>query len=315
MSRELSEMYRSLAADADARELGVPDVLRHQADRRARLRAAGSTLAVALVVVGVAVGTQVVAPQSATVPSPAGTPTPSAPPSASPSPSVTGGSASPPVSPTTPGRSPGTTATSPGVTGAAQPRTPTSIPDRAFFRLAAANQIGIAPEFRDLEVLPNLCGARYSSEAAIVQRRTRNVVYKLPQNPGEGYVPDGTYTHSITIYRAGRADDLLDELRRAVRDCPQQERPGDNAPVLSRQRLLTDTRYGDESVLFEVRSPGQDINGDPTGVEDVRLIRAIRVGDVVTILWEQGWENTSSQRAQVDADSVRAAAAVKVWLG
>lgn len=35
----------------------------------------------------------------------------------------------------------------------------------------------------------------------------------------------------------------------------------------------------------------------------------------MTILWEQGWENTSSQRAQVDADSARAVAAVKVWLG
>ncbi|MCG5467849.1 hypothetical protein LADH09A_001698 [Micromonospora sp. LAH09] len=312
MSRELSEMYQSLAADADARDLGVPDLLRQQADRRARLRAAGSTVAVALVVVGVVIGTQVVGPPPVTVPSPAGTPTP---PPVSPSPSVTGGSPSPPVSPTTPGRSPGTTATSPGVTGSPQPRTPTSIPDRAFFRLAAANQIGIAPEFRDLDVLPGLCGATFPSEAAIVQRRARNVVYKLPQNPGEGYVPDGTYTHSITIYRAGRADDLLDELRQAVRDCPQQERSGGSAPVLGRQRLLADSGYGDESVLFEMRSPGQDINGDPTGVQDVRLIRAIRVGDVVTILWEQGWENTSSQRAQVDADSARAAAAVKVWLG
>ncbi|MEO3773490.1 hypothetical protein [Micromonospora sp. B9E7] len=308
-------MYRSLAADADARDLGVPDVLRHQADRRARLRAAGSTLAVALVVVGVAVGTQVVAPQSAPVPSPAGTLTPTASPSVSPSPSVTGGSPSPPASPTTPGRSSGTTATPPGVTGTPPPRTPTSIPDRAFFKLAAANQIGIAPEFRDLDVLPGLCGADYPSEAAIVQGRTRKVVYKLPQNPGEGYVPDGTYTHSITIYRAGRADDLLDELRRAVRDCPQQERSGGNAQVLSRQRLFADSGYGDESVLFEMRSPGQDINGDPTGVEDVRLVRAIRVGDVVTILWEQGWENTSSQRAQVDGDSRRAVAAIRAWLG
>ncbi|MDG4783652.1 hypothetical protein O7614_28770 [Micromonospora sp. WMMD961] len=307
-------MYRSLAADADARDLGVPDVLRHQADRRARLRAAGSTLAVALVVVGVAVGTQVVAPQSATVPSPAGTLTPPASPSVSPSPSVTGGSPSPPASPTTPGRSSGTTATPPGVTGAPPPRTPTSIPDRAFFTLAAANQIGIAPEFRDLAVLPELCGARIPSEA-VVHRRTRLLVYKLPQNPGEGYVPDGTYTHSITIYRAGRADDALDELRQAVRDCPEQNRPGGDTPSRSTQRLLADSGYGDESVLFEMRSPGQDVNGDPTGVQDVRLVRAIRVGDVVTVLWEQGWENTSSQRTQVDADSRRAVAAIRAWLG
>ncbi|MEU8218497.1 hypothetical protein AB0C47_22375 [Micromonospora taraxaci] len=314
MSRELSELYRSLAADADARDLGVPDVLRHQADRRARLRVAGSTLAVTLVVGGVVIGAQVAAPSSATVPSPAGTTTSPVPPSVSPSPSVTGGSTSPPVSPTTPGRSPGTTATSPGVTGSPQPRTPTSIPDRAFFALAPANQIGIAPEFRDLAALPGLCGAHIPSEA-VVHRRTRLLVYKLPQNPGEGYVPDGTYTHSITVYRTGRADNVLEELRQAVRDCPEQKRPGDDTPGRSTQRLLADSGYGDESVLFEMRSPGQDVNGDPTGVEDVRLVRAIRVGDVVTILWEQGWENTSSQRAQVDADSRRAVAAIRAWLG
>ncbi len=227
---------------------------------------------------------------------------------------MTGGAPSPPVPPTPPGRSPGATATSPGVTGTSPPRTPTSIPDRAFFALASANQIGIAPQFRDVAALPGLCGADIPSEA-VVHRRTRLLVYKLPQNPGEGYVPDGSYTHSITIYRAGRADDVLEELRQAVRDCPEQKLPGDDTSARSRQRLLPDSGFGDESVLFEMRSAGQDVNGDPTGVQDVRLVRAIRVGDVVTILWEQGWENTSSQRAQVDADSRRAVAAIRRWLG
>ncbi|MER7588537.1 hypothetical protein ABTW72_13470 [Micromonospora sp. NPDC127501] len=307
MSRELSELYRSLAADADARDLGLPDVLRHQADRRARFRAAGSTLAVGLVVVGVAIGAQVVTPPPASVPAPAGTPTVSA----SPSPSATGGSPSPSVPPTTPGRSPGTA--SPDATGTQPSRTPTSIPDRAFFALAPTNQVGIAPEFRDLAALPGLCGADIPSEA-VVQRRTRLLIYKLPQTP-KGYVPDGTYTHSVTIYRAGRADDVLKELRQAVRDCPVQKLPGDDTPGESRQRLIPDSGFGDESVLFEMRRAGQDVNGDPAGGEVVRLVRAIRVGDVVTILWEQGWEGTSSQRAQVDADSRRAVAAIRRWLG
>ncbi|MET8089115.1 hypothetical protein [Micromonospora sp. NPDC005220] len=309
MSRELSELYRSLAADADAADLSVPDVLRHQADRRARLRAAGGTLAVALVVVGAVIGAQVVTPPPTSVPMPAGTPTPLA----SPSPSVTGAPSSPPVSPTTPGRSPGTTTTPPGGTGT-QPGTPTSIPDRAFFALASNNQIGIAPKFRDVAVLPSLCGADIGAEPG-VQRRTRLLVYKLPQSPGgEGYVPDGSYTHSITIYQAGRADDVLEELRRAVRDCPEQKPPGDT-PGRSRQRLLPDSGFGDESVLFEMRNAGQDVNGDPTGTDIVRLVRAIRIGDVVTILWEQGWEGTSSQRAQVDADARRAVSAIRRWLG
>ncbi|MGW3618016.1 hypothetical protein [Micromonospora arida] len=307
MSRELSEMYSFLAADADAAELGGPDVLRHQADRRARFRAAGGTLAVGLVVVGVVIGAQVVTPPPASVPAPAGTPTPST----SPSPSPTGGSPSPSVPPTTPGRSPGTT--SPGATGTQPAKTPTSIPDRAFFALAPTNQVGIAPEFRDEAVLPNLCGADIGGEA-IVHRRTRLLIFKLPQTP-EGYVPDGTYTHSITIYRAGRADDVLKELRQAVRDCPVQKMPGDDTPGESRQRLISDSGFGDESVLFEMRNAGQDVNGDPTGADVVRLVRAIRVGDVVTILWEGGWEGTSSQRAQVDADGRRAVAAIRRWLG
>ncbi|MFD6678154.1 hypothetical protein [Micromonospora parva] len=308
MSRELSELYRSLAADADARELGLPDVLRHQADRRARFRAAGSTLAVALVVVGAVIGTQVVTRPPTSVPLPAGTPTPLV----SASPSVPVAPSSPPVSPTTPGRSPGTS-TAPGGTGTQPPRTPTSVPDRAFYAVPSANQTGIAPQFRDEAVLPDLCGADIGS-GSVVHRRTRLLIYKLPQTP-KGYVPDGTYTHSITIYRAGRADDALDELRQAVRDCPEQRLPGGDAAARSRQRLLPDSGFGDGSVLFEMRSAGQDVNGDPTGVQAVRLVRAIRVGDVVTILWEQGWENTSSQRAQVDADSRRAVAAIRKWLG
>ncbi|MET7947299.1 hypothetical protein [Micromonospora sp. NPDC005324] len=308
MSRELSELYRSLAADADARELGLPDVLRHQADRRARFRAAGGTLAVALVVVGAVIGGQVVAPPSTSVPAPAGTPTPSV----SPSPSATGGSPSPSVSPTTPGRTPSATATSPGTDAPQPPRTPTRIPDRAFYAIPPSNDNGIAPEFRDEAVLPDLCGAYIGGEA-IVHRRTRLLIYKLPQAP-KGQVPYGSYTHSITIYRAGRADDVLRELRQAVRDCPEQDWSSGGGSVRSRQRLLPDSGFGDESVLFEIRNAGQDVNGTPTGADEVRLIRAIRIGDVVTILSEHGWEGTSSDRAQVDADGRRAVAAIRRWL-
>ncbi|MBB5477376.1 hypothetical protein [Micromonospora parathelypteridis] len=305
-------MYQRLAAAADACDLGVPDVLRRRADRRARLRAAGGTLAVALVVGGVAIGTQVVAtPPPGTTPSPADTPT-------IPAPSAT--AASPSAPPTTPGRPPGTTPASPRVTSASPPETPVSIPDRAFFALASANQTTISPRFLNGDVLPGLCDARYPSESAIVQRRARSLVYKLAEtpakNPADGSVgEDGTYRNTITIYRAGRADDAIDELRRAVRDCPEQETPAGDASVVSRQRLLGSDGYGDESVLFETRKPNLDVNGDPTGGDEVRLVRVIRVGDVVTVLWEIGWETGSSPRTQVDADSRRAVAAIEAWLG
>ncbi|WP_410811802.1 hypothetical protein [Micromonospora sp. 067-2] len=318
MSRELSDLYRSLAAYADRREPGVPEVLRQWADRRARVRTVGVSLAVALVLGGVATGTQMVLrPQLAAVPAPAATsalpPQPATPtPTPSASPTAIGRPVVPVMPPASPPRPRGTAGGSPGGT-TAPPLT--RIPDQAFFALAPSNEIGVRPRFQKLEVLPDLCGARYPTEAAVVQRRTRLLVYKLPRNPGEGYVPDGSYAHTITIYRAGRADEVLDELRRMVRACPEQRRPGDAAPVLSRQRLLPDSGFGDDSVLFELRSASRDVNGDPTGGQDVRLVRAIRVGDVVTVLWEQGWENTSSQRAQVDADSRRAVAAIRSWVG
>ncbi|PZF94211.1 hypothetical protein C1I99_19680, partial [Micromonospora deserti] len=93
MSRELSGLYRSLAEEADARRLVVPEMLRRRADRRARVRVAGTALAAALLVGGAATGAQLaLSPQRGPVPPLAGTPTPTvtAPtPSASPSPSTT----------------------------------------------------------------------------------------------------------------------------------------------------------------------------------------------------------------------------------
>ncbi|MER7458536.1 hypothetical protein [Micromonospora sp. NPDC126480] len=296
MSRDLSDFYRSLADRADPRTLPEPEVLRRGADRRARLRAVGTALTAAVLVAGVATGTRLVlADDPAPVAPPGGTPTapvptPSAPPSA------------------TPSGTPSTSTTGPS----AQPG-PTSIPDRAFFRLAPANDKGAA-NFVDAEVLPSLCGARFTTDDEIVQRRSRHVAYKKPESPAD-YVPDGSYVHTITIYEAGRADDALRELRQAVRACPEQEGTGGGNPATSRLRLLDDSGYGDESVLFEIRTDARDLEGNPVEGEEVRLIRAIRVDDVVTILWEQGWEGTSAERSQVDADSRRAVVALEAWLG
>jgi hypothetical protein len=36
---------------------------------------------------------------------------------------------------------------------------------------------------------------------------------------------------------------------------------------------------------------------------------------VVTVLWEQGWEGSSTERTQFDDYSRRAVAAIEAWLG
>ncbi|MDM4720628.1 hypothetical protein QTQ03_13935 [Micromonospora sp. WMMA1363] len=294
MSPDLSDLYRSLADEAGTRTLPAPEKLRRTADRRARIRMAGTALAVAVLVTGAAAGSQLVLSAD---------PAPVAPP---------GG---PPTSPSVPSPTPSAIPSGSPSTATGTPYRPTSIPDEAFFQLAPENDKGIST-FVDAEVLPPLCGARLASDDAVVQRRSRHLAYKKASSPANaGYIPDGSYVNSITIYEPGRADDAMGELRDAVRACPTQRGAGGSNPATYHPKLLDGGDFGDESVLFEIRSDARDLAGNPVDGEQVRLIRAIRVGDVVTLLWEQGWEGTSAERAQVDADSHRAVRAIMSWLG
>ncbi|MFC0031317.1 hypothetical protein ACFFMM_17500 [Micromonospora chaiyaphumensis] len=306
MSRDLNRLYRALAADTDERVLPAPDRVRRRADRRARRRAALGALTVAVLVAGTAAGTRLVlAAGPDTDPQPATT-------TGSPSPSPTATPPAPLPSPTTPPPA-ARTPDAPPTTSARPPAaTPRSIPDRAFFTLAPANDTGIGEASVPGPVLPALCGAT-PGESGMVTRRARSLAFKLADTP-QGYVPDGSYRNSITVYRPGRADDVLADLRQAVRDCPTQPGLDGGEGLTSTQRLLPDTGYGDESVLFESRRPAMDHEGGPAVGEVVRLVRAIRIGNVVTVLWEQGWEGTSSPRSQVDKDSRRAVQAIRDWL-
>ncbi|RLQ04285.1 hypothetical protein EAD96_15505, partial [Micromonospora sp. BL1] len=233
-----------------------------------------------------------------------GTPTPR-PSSAAPSVAPSTATPSPSVGRTSGSRSPAVTTTPPAAA------TPTTIPDRAFFVLPAANDAGTGNYFGPGPVLPVLCGATPGDERVVAQR-ARALPYRRAGAPADE-VPSGNYRHSITIYRPGGAGAALAELRAAVRACPEQPARG-TPPATVRQRLLPDSGYGDESVLFETRTPYRDANGDPSGGDEVHLVRAVRSGDVVTVLWEQGWESTSTQRAQFDADSRRAVEAIRRWL-
>ncbi|SBT50905.1 hypothetical protein [Micromonospora narathiwatensis] len=306
MSRDLTRLYQALAADTDAWELPAPNLLRRRVDRRVRNRVTLGALAAAVLVGGTAVGTRVLL---------AGPDTPPGPPAVTPSPAPLSPSSSPTAPPSSSG-SPTTPApprTSGAPTASARPTaaTPTSIPDRAFFALPAANDTGAGSQFVPGPVLPALCAA-WPGEAQVVVRRARTLPFKLAGAPADA-VPAGSYRHSVTVYRAGRADDALRELRQAVRDCPRQVAP-DAPGVTTTQRLLDGAGYGEESVLFETRTPYRDANGDPVGGDEVHLVRAVRVGDVVTVLWEQGWESSSTDRAQFEADSRRATEAIRNWL-
>ncbi|SCL19103.1 hypothetical protein GA0070616_1665 [Micromonospora nigra] len=314
MSPELNRRYRVLATDVDAYPLPTPEAVRRLAERRLRTRGATGALAVAVLAGGTVAGTQwgVTAGPPSQPPRPVPPPATSVPPTSVPPTSVPPTSV-PPTAGATPTASADDTSaparTTPPATGApsasAPARLPTSIPDRAFFTPLAGTAVQ-PPEFVDGPVLPELCGR---TPAAPELSRTRSLIFWLdPQTPQE-YVPDGSYLHTVSVHGPGLADDWLVNLRRAVRECPLVEiAPG----LVSLQRLLPDGAYGDESVLFEMRT--RTFDEDPAGTGLLRLVRAIRVGDVVTVLWERGWEYTSTDRIRFDFDSRRAVRAVEAWL-
>lgn len=311
MSSELSRLYRTLAAEVTESALAPPDAVRRWADRTARTRIAVTVASAAVLVAGTAVGASAVltGPDS-TPPGVVGTPTPetSRPGptvSNSPTPGGTPSADTPAPLRSSPSRPSSAPATSP------LPPAPTSIPDRAFFR-QPANTVKDEPRFLGSEnMLPELCAAAYPADQSLLARRTRHLIFKLPSSPADPtYVPDGSFDHTITSYPHGVAATWMAELRAAVRECPTQTISG----FTYRQRLLAGTRYGDDSMLIEVSTPNRDVNGNPTGGNEIRLVSVVRVGNVVTVLYEQGWEGTSSDPDLVADYTRRAVAAIAAWL-
>lgn len=186
-------------------------------------------------------------------------------------------------------------------TGAPSPTqpVPTAIPDRAFLQLADTNGDVPPEEVPNEGMLPPLCGARYASDAAIAAREGRRLMYWAKRRQ-EAQTPDGTFRQTITSYRSGGAAGFVGQLRAAVENCPTQTVEG----TAYRHRLLTGPRHGDESLLVEASG------------QDVRLISVVRIGAVVMVLYETGWEaGWSADRAVVEAFTAKAVSRLRSWLG
>ncbi|MET7396974.1 hypothetical protein ABZS66_26170 [Dactylosporangium sp. NPDC005572] len=294
---DLQDLYAALAREADGTRLGGPDVPRRRADRRRRVRAAVGVAAVAVLVAVITVGGRVVLgaegpplpPIVSTSPSPAQTPSET--PSASAKPSET----------------PSGTPSS----GQAPSNTVAAIPDSAFLQQPDTNRADAPYEVASDRMLPELCGARYAGDK-IIQRRTFHVIYsKEPNRQDFVPAPDGTFAETVTTYRADGATRFMQQLRGAVSGCPAQTREG----VRYKNRMLTAGQHGDDAILFEVRYPTLDSDGKATGGEEVRLVSAVRVGTVVLVLYEQGWERGwSADRTVVERFTTVAVSRLRAWL-
>ncbi len=290
---DLERAYAALAQDADTVRLTTSDALRGRADRRARIRLATGCAVLAVVVGATAVGAQWVLRSShGTPPGPSTSQSPSAEPP-SPTPATSAPSSPAPTSPSH---------TKPA---------PTTIPDSAFLQLADTNgEERPAPAPSD-NMLPSLCGAKYVSDSSIQARRTMHITYWKGRHP-VGTVPDGTFDETITTYRSDGGVQFMAELRAAVTACPTQTRDH----TTYRHRILSGSAYGDESMLIEMRYPTVDVEGRPTGGDDVRLISVVRIDGVVMVLYEQGWEaGWSAEGPVVDSFTRTAVSRLRAWLG
>jgi hypothetical protein len=294
---DFHELYTMLAQDADRAKLADPATLRRRADRRRRVRVALAAASAALLVGGITAGSQVVL-RADRAPLPPGVSVSPEPPASATPPSATPSSATQP------------SATPSSATPSKTSPVPTSITDDAFLQQADTHHTTAPFEVPSDDLLPVLCEARYGSDAELRTRRTFQAIY-WTQPRSEDRTPDGSFDETITVYRSDGARRFMDEVRTAVTACPRQTRNG----LTYKHRLLTPAANGDEAVLFEVRYPTRQPDGTLTGGDDVRLVSIVRVGSVVMVLYEQGWEaGWSAERDVVDRFTTRALTRLRSWL-
>ncbi|MFC6019474.1 hypothetical protein ACFP2T_25105 [Plantactinospora solaniradicis] len=112
-------------------------------------------------------------------------------------------------------------------------------------------------------------------------------------------------------YEDRSAAAFMDQLADAVQDCRQES----DGPRTTRYSLLTAPDQGDEALLIRIRRDVVDINTDEvTGTAD-NLVTVVRIGPVVTILHDIGWESGFETRPEVMENFTRLAAdTIDDWL-
>ena len=188
--------------------------------------------------------------------------------------------------------------------GAARPATP--VPERAFFLLPEEmRKDPTRAETTADQALPPICRDGFAEDDKVTARESVYSAYQTPGAPAD-FVPLATVSQTITAYRDGGAAEFMDRLRGIVADCDSY----DQGDVTVTFEVLDPPAAGDEAVyLLRTWPPGDETRPNPS---EARIV-VIRVGDVVTVLFDQGWEMADSDPAYVAQLIPMAVGAIEDW--
>jgi hypothetical protein len=160
--------------------------------------------------------------------------------------------------------------------------------------------------------LPELCGTAFRSVAAIALGG--HVVANYHPRRAEGYIPDDTLLETVAVYRAGGAARFMRELRDAVHACPvnRYEEVQCHTGEVGTYALARTPDHGDDAVVVRFTYPEMRNDG-PTGRRDSRLDLAVRIGDVVMVLAQQGYEFAHVDPATFHEIGRRAVQRLAAW--
>ncbi|HEV7706820.1 MAG TPA: hypothetical protein VGP16_01355 [Asanoa sp.] len=292
--RDFESGWAQLASEVDGTGLAPAADLRRAADTRAhrRLAVVGGAVSVALVATGVAAfgrpGPPPIDPTNTLPPTVTGTPTPGPTPTTAPS--------TPPAS-STPPRSPST-----------QPPI-TTIPDRAFLVLPRdmrRPEISVDTDLPRDEQVPGLCDDPLAADPTMTVRRSKKTYYQAQNAPG-GSTPEGSFTQTISAYRAGGAADVMRRLRTELANCKTHTVRNIKFTVSTDRK----PNYGDDAIhIVEAMTiPPDRTNNSPSN----HRIVVIRVGDVVTVITLLPWEQWEVNQSDAELFARLAVEAIDDW--
>jgi hypothetical protein len=158
--------------------------------------------------------------------------------------------------------------------------------------------------------VPRLCRNELTAGAGVVASAAMMTVYKRPQDPPEN-VPHGVLYQTIRSYDGDRAAAFMVRLNTGLADC----RTYRDGQFTVQVRTAPLAGVGDEAVTIDLVRPQTDLPGNPVGGEQTNRIVVIRIGTVVTLLYDAGYEGTSSVPAIVDTFVREATEAIRAWRG